>query len=477
MKKLTLLAIVLFFIACFYRFHDIGKPGISDFDEMIYITAALKDDMMFNYEHPPLAKQMLGSFLSLMYGERGLYEADIARLGPNEYFSLYKPTIQAKVYEMLLASRIFAAILGLYTCFTIYFVTVELFDKRTAKIALFLMLFSIQSVAYSRIFLLDSVLVFFWWLSIYLLLRYFKGNHLLHLAIPLGMALLCKRLLPFLLLGIVVSIIYLYKSRKDAARVILLSLLVFLVGMKFKLSLIISHFMFGALSGGNSAITRLVVLFLKDNPIIIVFGFLGILSLLKMARGYKKTLLLLLLSIHLFVAIYKPFPRFTSITIPLLVILAAHHMGKFREIHILTLIMVSALCLQFAYPEYLMYGGFLEHQNEFEYYDMYVVPEAAAYLNPIIDNDTLIASKTNVNGLLRTGKVITIEKYENFSYDIYSRQELLELGVDYVVTSNDGFGKIANEILAGCPVRKFKRRNVTLMRVYDLKGGCGDELG
>jgi len=157
-KFLNYLPLIFLIIFSFFtRFYNLGYPSKVVFDEShhsLYATKYLSRQYYFD-THPPLGK--------LLFGLAGF----LAKNKPGFDFEIGKDYGDFNY----LALRSVTALFGSLFVVLIYFLVKEAgFSQRVAFLASFLVLFDNASLVQSRFVLLDMILVFFIFLSLYLFL-------------------------------------------------------------------------------------------------------------------------------------------------------------------------------------------------------------------------------------------------------------------------------------------------------------------
>lgn len=137
------------------RFFNLSFPSKVVFDEAhfgLYATKYLSHQYYFDI-HPPLGKMLLGLFGFLSNLKPGFY------FEPNSSYGDFN----------FLVLRFLPALFGSLLVLLIYFFVKEIgFSRRVAFLASFLVLFGNAFIVQSRFILLDIILVFFIFLSLYL---------------------------------------------------------------------------------------------------------------------------------------------------------------------------------------------------------------------------------------------------------------------------------------------------------------------
>jgi len=483
---------ILVILSLFLRFYGNTIPGIFDSDEKIYIVAGLRKAVSmsepdFQPEHPPFAKDILGLFLRMLYRKEEIYLPEIMQLTPSFFYGTIHPSIQQMVYKVLGTARSVAGFFVFLSSIVIYFIAKELYGKGTARICFLLSLFSITMIAYSRIFILDTIMVLFWYLSIYFMIKNMKGKSIVNsvlLGLSLGACMGMKSQMAWVLLFGIVLIMALFKKFKQIGVSLTLSILLYFVGIKFMIGTAIRQQIleFGVATAGN-LYNRMLLFFGKENPVLVIGGIVGALGLFRSIwnRGIikissKKLILLLLLGIHVLFILGSPKPRFTLSTICVFILFSGDLLSRFDKKTVYTIVALTAVDAIFYFPDYLMYQSplvgsklnlFIEHDSQ-DYWDGYVVRDVADYLNSIVSDNDIIASQTNVNGLLLKGKLIPTEiLFPSVRY--MNLKELKQKNASYLVVFRDNLLGMFED----CKVKVFEKSGVEIMRVYNLST-CGE---
>ncbi|MFH0791962.1 MAG: phospholipid carrier-dependent glycosyltransferase [bacterium] len=157
-KTRTLIVILLLMFLCLTRFWNIGFPPKVVFDEAhfgLYASKYLSHGYYFDI-HPPLGKLFFALVAKISNFGSGFNFAEGANYGNLDYIPL----------------RVFNALIGILLVFVIYFLTREIgFSKRVAFIACFLVALDNALILESRLVLINNLLLFSIFLSVYLFIK------------------------------------------------------------------------------------------------------------------------------------------------------------------------------------------------------------------------------------------------------------------------------------------------------------------
>ncbi len=160
-KTRILIIISLLIALCLTRFWNIGFPSKVVFDEAhfgLYASKYLSHSYYFDI-HPPLGKLFFALVAKISNFGSDFYFTEGANYGNLNYVPL----------------RFFNALIGVFFIFIVYLLAKEIgFSKRIAFIAGFLIAFDNALILESRLILLNTLLLFFIFLSIYL---FFKAQN------------------------------------------------------------------------------------------------------------------------------------------------------------------------------------------------------------------------------------------------------------------------------------------------------------
>ncbi|KZT43999.1 glycosyltransferase family 39 protein [Sistotremastrum suecicum HHB10207 ss-3] len=152
-------------LSCWTRFHDIGKSPYVVWDEAHFGKFGshyLKREFYFDV-HPPLGKMLVG-LAGLLSGYNGNYEFKSGEQYPDDV-----PFVAMRV--MLATFGVAMVPLGWYTA-------VELgMSRRACHLVALMVLCDVAWLAISRFILLDSMLLFFTFLTVYCLTKFNNQQH------------------------------------------------------------------------------------------------------------------------------------------------------------------------------------------------------------------------------------------------------------------------------------------------------------
>jgi len=156
----SLLILSVISLALYFRLDRLDEPGFTC-DEITYVQAGLqllKGNYEYNYEHPPLAKYLIGTSVHL--------------LGVSEW-----------------ASRLPVALMGFLTCILTFIIGYNLYGFAEALIAFLILATCTYHIAHSRVATLDVPLSMMYALTVYLFwLGLRRRKYMLLSGIALGLA-------------------------------------------------------------------------------------------------------------------------------------------------------------------------------------------------------------------------------------------------------------------------------------------------
>ena len=194
-------SLLLFTTSMVVRMIGATASAILEPDEITYIEAGrlyvsslaegkFFSPWWFNFEHPALAKYMIGLSTSL----------------------LPLPTY--------VAARIPSVVLGSLTCVIVYFLGKKLFGERTGLISSLLLAFNVRSIIGSKEAMLEAPLTFFTVLSLLLLYSSLQRNSMrkwLLSGVSFGLAMACKFSAIFLTLNCLLYVFFRKRKKREAS--------------------------------------------------------------------------------------------------------------------------------------------------------------------------------------------------------------------------------------------------------------------
>ena len=231
LKKLLRVEIVLITLILFgiyFRFYNLDLP--LNGDEIIFGIGSMKFHQQdfesgkeFVREHPPLGKWLIGlpsRFIEADYGSLRLLSSDMFVWGYIAYDALGKNFIAMRVVE---------ALLGVVSLFLIFLIARQLFGFSAAMWSTALAALSFEMVGYSRVIFMESPMITFILLTLFLYINYLKSSGKKRFAylglffISLAATLLTRHIQPLFLLPIfAVSQFLLNRDMKENIYIVLL---------------------------------------------------------------------------------------------------------------------------------------------------------------------------------------------------------------------------------------------------------------
>ncbi len=174
------LLILLILFGIFFRFYELEQGHVSG-DESIYLVGAVKyhaktkvyDPVRWNYEHPPIAKYLMG--LPVLF--LGQDFPKIASLGVNLYVGIY--SVYNEIQSTYVYLRMMSAIFGVLLLLVVFLIAKRAYGFKTALWSTALVSLSFDFITFSRLGYLDIYMLFLYSLAILLLILfmdYFEKN-------------------------------------------------------------------------------------------------------------------------------------------------------------------------------------------------------------------------------------------------------------------------------------------------------------
>jgi 4-amino-4-deoxy-L-arabinose transferase-like glycosyltransferase len=452
-------------------------------DEPIYIVAGIKlylqdpnyyDPLLWNFEHPPLAKYIIGLTTILAPVDF----SGIINLQPNYYAGLGIPIVAEAIDSSLTYARFMPAVFGILLSYLIYLFAKGLYDSRRALIAFFLSAISVELLTYSRLAYLDIFLITFFTATIYFFWRsteakdeakrinfFFatiKLNEKLYYQILtgifLGLAFVTKSTQPFILLISLIVLYLLFRKQlkiKYIAAMGLSAAIVFLL-LVGDISLFIKgtfgYFGAGKLFTVDRVVNGIRVLLRLET------GLLGlvIISLLFLYKKFDRKNYFLLVPISIIFLIYllssNQIHRYFAPAVPFLIIFAVNFIENNRRLYVAApFILISLLSAIIWFPYYIVYTNVIDQMLGRSYFwensGFIGFGEAAKYLRPIINESDIVFSSDDAIRYRLSANVVATEGGTTLLYmvdgnvfdlktDCPNSDQLHSINVSYVVLQN-----------------------------------------
>lgn len=173
--RVEILLIILILFGIFFRFYNLGVPLTGD--EIIFGVGAMKFHQQgfeagkgFVKEHPPLGKWIIGlpaKFIDADYKPLKLLSEDMFVWGYMAYDALGRNFVAMRAVE---------AILGVISLFLIFLISRQLFGTSAAVWSATLAALSFEMVGYSRVIFMESPMIVFTFLTLFLYINYLKSS-------------------------------------------------------------------------------------------------------------------------------------------------------------------------------------------------------------------------------------------------------------------------------------------------------------
>lgn len=173
--RAEILLIILILFGVFFRFYNLGVP--LNGDEIIFGIGAMKSHQQgfeagkdFVKEHPPLGKWIIGipsQFTDANYEPMKLLSSDMFVWSYIAYDALEKNFVAMRVVE---------ALLGVVSLFLIFLIARQLFGFSAALWSTALASLSFEMIGYSRVIFMESPMIVFILLTLFLYINYLKSS-------------------------------------------------------------------------------------------------------------------------------------------------------------------------------------------------------------------------------------------------------------------------------------------------------------
>ncbi|MBI2543292.1 MAG: phospholipid carrier-dependent glycosyltransferase [Candidatus Aenigmarchaeota archaeon] len=207
--RIDILLVVLILVGVFFRFYQLDTHLLGD--EVIYGIASMKFhresfDAGKNYvrEHPPLGKWFIGLpavFIEGDYSSLRLLGTDLFVWSYMTYGPLSKNYVAMRTVE---------AIGGVIALFLIFLISKQLFGTRAALWSTVIASLSFEMIGYSRIIYMETPMIVFTLLSLFLYINYLKSSgkrrtaYFIAFLVSITITLLTRGIQPIFLLPIFV---------------------------------------------------------------------------------------------------------------------------------------------------------------------------------------------------------------------------------------------------------------------------------
>ncbi len=523
--KLSILWLIgILILAVVFRFYNLNEPMVW-VDEPIYVVGGVKlllqdrnlyNPNLWNFEHPPLAKYLIG--ISTILAPVN-FDA-ITQLQPNYYVGLGNPNVAEAMDASLTFSRSSAATFGVLLVMVVYLFARNLYGEVNAILAGLLAVLSVDLLTFSRNAHLDIFLFFFSTLGVYLFYKFvntegsrvifsktdFKlvlNNRLVYLlssALTIGLSLLTKTIQPFILFPVFLILYFLFRQKISLPEISIffaLSIAVFFIGLGGNLQLYsqaVSYF------GGDGSLINFTNIFnstkilLRIQPALVIIVLIAVISFLRRRNFVNNELFVILPALFIvlsFILTTNQHYRYFDFALPFLIIFSARIFSTRKAIYysipLFALLFYTAVVWS---PDYLIYTNLLDEITGRSYFwsnfGFTGFSESANYLKEKTTQDDLIFSSDDAIRYRLSRNLIVHENGRNTVYLVDGRFADLESNrcptIDDLRLNNVTYAVVANPISLGdeyCSTIKdiyrtlqsaltVHKGNVDVMKVFKL---------
>ncbi len=520
--KLDVIALIcILILATIFRFYDLNKPMVW-VDEPIYIVGGIKlllqdhalyNPLLWNFEHPPLGKYLIGAFALTSSTDF----KSIVQLPPNYYAGLGNPDVAGAMNQALFNIRASPAVFGLFLVVVIYLLTRELYGNLSGLASAFMSAVSVNLLTFSRTAHLDIYLFFFSTTTLYLFYKFltvgenrFSFSHkkivlvfdkrlvyFLSTGIFLGLSLLTKTMQPIVLFPIILAIYFFYRKKAsliEIAGLFVISAVVFYIGVG-DIGLYIQalqYFGGSSMLNPSKIISGLDIVYRIELPILFLF-FVGLYMMIK-NKPTSKDLFILVPAFLIIASVLlssNQHYRYFVYALPFVISIASKPFVNKKMIYLGApmLLILASIAIMWL-PDYLVYTNILDQtfgRNYFWQIAGFVgFDDAAKYVEDRTTTEDLVFATNDAiryklvrNLLVHEGDKNTVYLTDGRFFDLQqsicpTEDILRSSNISYAVIQNpkilgEDYCKEVRDIYSTDAELTITNHGVDVMKIFRLK--------